>query len=457
MLFAGFNGIALYNWLVMAILIPLGFKKRSGWYFWSLTISCWGVASHSVGCISLFFSHKIPLGASAAFMVLGWVMMVSGQAVVLWSRLNLLDLDRKKYMPWLYVVLCWSIALHVPTAIFQVLSISDHWRDWLIEFTIMDKIQTVGFCIQEFIISAFWIYRVLPLIKKKKTLAAQLVIINSIIILTDAGVVAVNLNPNCSYALGVSLKSMVYSIKVMLEFAVLGNLKRASAYRSTAARSPSSGGHAKRRQSDTSGVRSFFNLFGLVENPLMKRRSNSSQVTAVDEETAYPVQNIAIPTARVGDQGTSNEQSDNTSYPNIKCPIRFGLWDSRFNEEIQNETTILNNLAAFIQLNRRPKIDPLDPHNLTQVTPKASMSSLRSRVLCRSPKIMSARSSLHESSPSTDASVASISRPSSPRPNKSLSLHRVTENGTGHHGTRSPSPGLEPIAGPSFIRPRVKA
>lgn len=44
-----FISIPLYNFLELHVLILSTFKRWKGFYFWSFTISTWGVAFHSVG------------------------------------------------------------------------------------------------------------------------------------------------------------------------------------------------------------------------------------------------------------------------------------------------------------------------------------------------------------------------------------------------------------------------
>jgi Na+-translocating ferredoxin:NAD+ oxidoreductase RnfA subunit len=96
----------------------------------------------------------------------------------------------------------------------------------------MERIQLTGFCVQEFIISGLYILETVKMLrldaatgdhpKRNKKIMYQLVGINLLIITIDIVLLVVEyLN---FFVIQTTLKPMVYSIKLKLEFAVLGRL-----------------------------------------------------------------------------------------------------------------------------------------------------------------------------------------------------------------------------------------
>ena len=87
-----FAGLTIYNAIELFVLIYMSFKSRKGLYFWSLLIASIGLVPYALG-----FSFKL-LGVGGdtakwtglALLTIGWYAMVTGQSVVLWSRLNLI-------------------------------------------------------------------------------------------------------------------------------------------------------------------------------------------------------------------------------------------------------------------------------------------------------------------------------------------------------------------------------
>ena len=91
----------------------------------------------------------------------------------------------------------------------------------------MEKIQMTGFCIQEFVLSALYISETIRMLRLdpdrgKRKIMYQLVAINLIIILMDIGLLVVEYMDY--YIMETMIKGVVYSVKLKLEFAVLGKL-----------------------------------------------------------------------------------------------------------------------------------------------------------------------------------------------------------------------------------------
>ncbi|MCJ1283395.1 hypothetical protein MMC26_002723 [Xylographa opegraphella] len=204
----------------------LTFKRYRGLYFWSLLISSWGCVLHALGFILKFLvgtSWWVPI----PFIEIGWVGMVTGQALVLFSRLHLVVRDHRitRYVLWLIIFNIF--ALHVPTIVFTVGSNSPNAASWSGMFNVMERIQLTGFCIQEFIISTIYLWATIRILKSlshrmTRRVMWQLILINSLCIGMD--IILICLEYTNEYVGEASIKPMLYAFKLKLEFAVLNQL-----------------------------------------------------------------------------------------------------------------------------------------------------------------------------------------------------------------------------------------
>ncbi|KAF2178617.1 hypothetical protein K469DRAFT_731629 [Zopfia rhizophila CBS 207.26] len=246
---AFFIGLALYNALELIILIFVTFNKYKGLYFWSLIIAGVGLIPYSLGFLIKFFQLLNPSKdegyVAVVLITIGWYMMITGQSVVLWSRLHLVCNSRKVLKWTLYMIIVDALIFHSTTTVVTFgsnsndLSFEDLMR-FVHGYNIMEKIQMVGFFLQELILSVIYIKETFRLLKLsssvkdeisvdgglgtgngRKTMY-QLITINAIIIVMDCALLAVEFAN--LYIIETTLKGAVYSIKLKLEFAVLGKL-----------------------------------------------------------------------------------------------------------------------------------------------------------------------------------------------------------------------------------------
>lgn len=153
--------------------------------------------------------------------------MVTGQAFVLYSRLHLVVRNQQTLRYILAMIIFDAIAFHVPTIIFTCGSNSPNADFWAHKFEIMERIQLVGFCLQEFIISTVYITATVRLLgsiyhSMTRKVMIQLLCINCICIGMD--VILIGLEFTGNYVGEAAIKPMVYAIKLKLEFAVLNQL-----------------------------------------------------------------------------------------------------------------------------------------------------------------------------------------------------------------------------------------
>ncbi|KAL1966074.1 hypothetical protein VTN77DRAFT_4822 [Rasamsonia byssochlamydoides] len=222
--------LSLYNVVELVVLILFSFHRRRGLYFWSLFLSTTlGVFPYSLGFLLKFFTNISPF-ISVTVLSAGWWVMVTGQGLVLYSRLHLVLRDQRILRRVLYMILANILLLHVPTTVLTYGSnVNNPTPTFIKAYNIMEKIQMTGFTIQEGIISGLYVYETMKILRaasqqkrENRKIMQQLVGINVIIIIMD--LTLLGLEYASEYAIQITFKGAVYSLKLKLEFAVLGKL-----------------------------------------------------------------------------------------------------------------------------------------------------------------------------------------------------------------------------------------
>ena len=227
MTIAAFTAIAWYNVIELNIQVFMTFKRHRGLYFWSLLISSYGCVLHALGFLLKFFQLTTNNYFSVTIITIGWYCMVTGQAVVLYSRLHLVVREQKILRSVLAMIIVDAFCFHIPTTVLTYGSNSSDSVEFTTAFNIVERMQMTAFCMQEFIISGIYVYSTIKLLRpvyhgRTRRVMMQLIWINLIIIAMDVVLLAMEYTNN--YEVEATLKAMVYSIKLKLEFAVLNQL-----------------------------------------------------------------------------------------------------------------------------------------------------------------------------------------------------------------------------------------
>ncbi|KAJ6096366.1 hypothetical protein N7486_007112 [Penicillium sp. IBT 16267x] len=227
-----FLAIALYNSIELLVLIFASFRRWQGLYFWSLLLATvLGVVPQSVSFLLKYFGIA-PLWLSLTLSTIGWYFMVTGQAFVLFSRLNIVVQDLTISHRVRAMIIIDAIVLHVPTTVLTYGTNFIQTPVWAQAYSIMERIELTGFSLQEFIISGLYIYKAVQILRMSppstsghnpnRKIMYQLLAINALIIVMD--VILLVLEYLGSFVIQTTLKSAVYSIKLKLEFGVLSRL-----------------------------------------------------------------------------------------------------------------------------------------------------------------------------------------------------------------------------------------
>lgn len=226
-IFAAFAAIAWYNAIELVVLCFVSFKRHRGCYFWSLLLTSASIIPHCLGYILLFFTNTNRY-VCVCLILFSWYFMVTGQSIVLWSRLHLVLQNTKV----LWAILCMIIAdfflFQIPNSVFLFGTVSASGPSTFSAiYNIFERVQLVAFFLQEGIISTTYVVETVRLLRlrpqgRPSGILRQLLTINILILLLDVAVVAIEFVG--FYSVQVMFKPVAYSIKLKLEYAILGKL-----------------------------------------------------------------------------------------------------------------------------------------------------------------------------------------------------------------------------------------
>jgi hypothetical protein len=117
MTLSAFCGIAWYNCVELNVRILIVFKRYRGLYFWSLVLSSWGASIMLIVLLLKFFHVWYDVYIALTIILICWYTMVTGQSLVLYSRLHLIVPDARKIRWILYMIIIDAIIFHVPATV----------------------------------------------------------------------------------------------------------------------------------------------------------------------------------------------------------------------------------------------------------------------------------------------------------------------------------------------------
>ncbi|KAJ5176964.1 uncharacterized protein N7482_002841 [Penicillium canariense] len=222
-------GCAIYSALELVVLVFSIFNKYNGLYFWSLLITAsLGVIPDAIGLLLKYF-ELAPIWIPVTLSTAGWSIMVTGQSLVLYSRLHFVVFNRKILHFVLGMIIFDAIVLQIPQIVASygaVYVCHLHFQGF---FSKWEKIQLTVFFVQEIIISTFFIIQTLRLMRmypkrsaRKTNIMYQLLAINSSIILMDISLLVLEYLD--LFITQTVCKCFFYTVKLKLEIAVLSRL-----------------------------------------------------------------------------------------------------------------------------------------------------------------------------------------------------------------------------------------
>ncbi len=112
-----FMALALYNAVELNVIIFSSFKRRSSLYFWSFLAATNSIIPYNIGFLFKNVLNSHTFGLYITLMAVGWVPIVTGQSLVLYSRLHLIFRSPFWLRMVLAMILTNAFVLYVPIII----------------------------------------------------------------------------------------------------------------------------------------------------------------------------------------------------------------------------------------------------------------------------------------------------------------------------------------------------
>ena len=219
--------ISIYMSALVDLKALATFKRYNTLYFWSLLVTSWGIILHSLGVILKWFVGSCPWEVYTLFSSLGWWCMVTGQSLVLYSRLHLAVRDKRVLRAVLIMIIVDFCLFQVPTTLEKFLSVRANAGVWLSVYHVYERIQLVVFTLQELIISIIYIRAAVTWLSPSDPEGMRqtkhfLIYLNVLCIALDIAIVC-EVSTN-QWIYEEASQSLAYAIKLTLEFAVLNKV-----------------------------------------------------------------------------------------------------------------------------------------------------------------------------------------------------------------------------------------
>ncbi|KAL5611342.1 hypothetical protein FOBRF1_007459 [Fusarium oxysporum] len=227
---ACFLAIAMYNFIELNYSILITFKRWGGLYFWSFVAATWGILPYTIGFILKDFRPETSPYIYVTLIVVGWWPMVTGQSMVLYSRLHLILRHTRILRAVLIAIYVDAVICYVPTTILVYGSNSSNPGPFVNPYSAWEKIQVTIIFLQELVISGLYILSTTKFLRVTaitgrdghRDVMRHLIGVSILVVILDITILAfeyANL-----YSLQTSYKALAYSVKLKLEFSILNRL-----------------------------------------------------------------------------------------------------------------------------------------------------------------------------------------------------------------------------------------
>ena len=235
---SGFVAIVFYLFVDINLGIYRIFKRKRGLYYWCMLLGTWGCAIDNIAVVVKFFVHNPePLWPLyTLFILLGWSIYATAQLLVLYSRLHLVNQNRKLQRWVLIMIIAVASLMIIPTWPLAWQAYNPYNPQLSARFSfgeaIIDRVTQLGFTMAESILSGIYIWSLTKLLNLKSSVRyrrvmTDLIYVNVIAVCLDLlTVVLVYLNQT-----GIShpIQTFSYILKLKLEFMVLNQLMAVTA------------------------------------------------------------------------------------------------------------------------------------------------------------------------------------------------------------------------------------
>lgn len=235
---SGFVAIVFYLFVDINLGIYRIFKRKRGLYYWCMLLGTWGCLINAIAVVLRFFVPNLnrlwPL--YTLFILAGWTIYAPAQLLVLYSRLHLVNQNRRVQRWVLIMIIVVASLMIIPTwpLVWQAYNPYNARLSALYSprEAIVDRCTQLGYTIAESIIGGIYIWSLSKLLNLKasvrqRRVMTDLIYVNVIAVCLDVlTVVLVYLNQT-----GIShpIQAFSYILKLKLEFLVLNQLMAVAA------------------------------------------------------------------------------------------------------------------------------------------------------------------------------------------------------------------------------------
>jgi hypothetical protein len=143
-----FLALAVYNTIEIIVKIFTRFKRYSGVYFYAMLAASIGIIIHALGYFLRNFDITNSPGLEITMACGGGMLMITGQSIVLWSRLHLIS-PGKRDMWLLWMILADCVIVQGGATTLFAGSNSPHPEKWLKIYKNWEIFQVTWFVFQE--------------------------------------------------------------------------------------------------------------------------------------------------------------------------------------------------------------------------------------------------------------------------------------------------------------------
>lgn len=222
--------IALYNCFELLIIISKTFKFFRGLYFWSFLLATVGVGIYTLGFILEIYHLSAKSSLFVTIIVIGWISIVSGQAMALYSKLHYLVKNPGTLRILFAMIIVNGTIGHIPIIAMIYGAESGNPAAYIQPRLFYEKVQVTILFLQSVAISGMYIFHsIKPLLEDSGThtmrflrLFKELIFLNILLILIDLSILALEWSGLST--ISTVYKAVAYGIKLKLEYSILNRL-----------------------------------------------------------------------------------------------------------------------------------------------------------------------------------------------------------------------------------------
>ncbi|KAL8992543.1 MAG: hypothetical protein Q9169_007019 [Polycauliona sp. 2 TL-2023] len=235
---AAFVGMTLLLVLETNVEILRMFKRRTGLYYYAISIGSWTCGANALGLIlkNLTPGSRPAWPFYTLLVSVGWAMYSVAQLTILYSRLHLVSESQRLQRGVFYMIVVASpiIILSDWAVVWPAYQPFDIplTSEWSPRLAIVERFAQLGFSTVEFIISGIYVYCLAQLLKDKSSVRQRRVMVDLIyvlIIVVSLDIINIVLVFVNRIGLSHPIQTFSYAVKLRLEFLVLNQLMAVAA------------------------------------------------------------------------------------------------------------------------------------------------------------------------------------------------------------------------------------